>query len=150
MSERNDIPHVALARFIAEMKWKKIAILSEKFPYYDELEASFIPLLEAANVSIAWMGKTSHAGVFDSEMERAMEEMKRKDVRIIVVNADRGAGKACWLHRFKMFGPNYVIFLFYWSDLYPEGFVPDNLMDWCTVDMVNEVFFRDYFYTLII
>ena len=121
------------------MGWKKLAILSERFPYYDELEETFLPLLEELNVTVATMSKSSHAGVFDDEMILAMEEIRNKDVRIIVVNADRGAGKACWLHRYGFFGPNYVIFLFYWSDLYPDGFVPDNMVEWCTVDMVNEI-----------
>ena len=139
LGERADISHVALAAFIQEMDWSKIAILGEMLPYYDQMEDVFIPILERNNVTISWYGKVSYMSEDAGEMEKTVAEMKSRDPRIILIDGDSAASIACWLHKYGMYGPKYVIFFFYWAPIEAGGAVPDYVSSWCTGRMLSDV-----------
>ena len=146
LSESVDNTVDALLSFMECCSWRRIAVLTERFPYYDGMTRVLLEGMLRRNMSLSWIGKVSHSGVDYDEMDQNFQDLASTDPRVIVVNADLGASKACWLHKYKLFGPNYVLFFTYFSDIHPTPFVPDDLKSWCSLEMINEVLVGAFFY----
>ena len=86
---------------------------------------------------------------YNEEMYKGrIESIAQSDPRVILFFGEGAYGLLCWLHRYKIFGPNYALFMFNYADVnsynvyFPEHYYFYNISvisGWCTNDMVRQV-----------
>ena len=92
-------------------------------------------------MDLIWYERVPSHHAYDNEMYKTeIESLKAVDPRVMVFQGDAGLTLLCWLHKYKMFGPNHAIFILKFSDSNTDTVtVPDFLSDWCSPEMVREI-----------
>ena len=98
------------------------------------------------NISVIWYETVDFWEYNEDEYRAMMESLIQKDPRVIIVNGNSGIFKACWFHRYKMYGPNYVFLFLTNSEFGVYQKIPDQVSDWCTPAMVAEVLKSSFVY----
>ena len=103
-----------------------------------KLTEAFLPWLEFYNVSILAIAKPSHLSENAEEMEFEMKRLKQVEARIIINHSDSPVALSCWMHRFGMFGPEFVIIGSVWSDFEPDTVdIPEYISEWCSKEILT-------------
>ena len=99
-----------------------------------------LPLLELNNLSVVTISKPSHYSESIEEMEQEMKRLKRVEARIIICLSDSAIAMSCWLHRFGLFGPEFVIIGSIWYEFEPDtAEIPDYISDLCNAEILSEM-----------
>ena len=141
------LQHSVLA-FIANQGWKRIALVGEDFTYYLPWAQAFIKEAQVMQMDLILYEKVPYNWNYNEhDYRRAIESLAGADPRVIVFQGDFGYTFMCWLHRFKLFGPNYAIFVERYTNTNTDEItIPDYLTEWCTVEMVREVLNLSFVY----
>ena len=131
----------ALAELLISVKWYTLAIFSIDAEYYSSMENILSDPKIGKNLTISYLGpKTS--GVNEENIEQiktAMETLVELEARVILVHVENAVPISCWLHRYGIYGPNYVFFGSTWLIFDPEEVTIPDYLHWCTKDMLKEV-----------
>ena len=131
----------SLVELLNVMNWQTVAIFSTDSEYYSNLEALLIDPAFGKNLTISYIGPKLldlNEGNVD-EVQKAMETLVELETRVLIAHTGNGIDISCWLHRYGMYGPNYVILSSTWNMLNPEEAVIPDYLHWCTKEMLEEV-----------
>ena len=98
---------------------------------------NLLPWIEFNNLTVLAISKPSHFSESSEEMEQEMMRLKQVDARIIITLSDSPVALSCWMHRFGMFGPEFVIIGNVWSEFEPD--IPEYISEWCTSETLSQV-----------
>ena len=135
--------YFAIAELLEKMNWKKIAIYSEDNPFFNEMESHIQRIINDfdKNITISYIGpKLRFLDNSNAEVVgKAIQTIKSMEIRIMISHSDYPIDISCWLHRYGMFGPNYVIFASSWQMFDANTRPIPDYLPWCTREMVKEV-----------
>ena len=111
---------------------------SAKFSsFFYQVTEVLLPLFELNNLTVATISNYSES---IEEMEQEMKQLKRVEARIIICPSGSPIAMSCWLHRFGMFGPEFVIIGSIWYEFEPDtAEIPDYISDWCNAEILSEM-----------
>ena len=130
-----------LPMFLNAMGWKKFAIIGQNFEFWNDWETSLIKtMLETDGTELIGLFKylyISGEPPVSEYIEVAVKQLKESNARVIILNSVAASRIACWMHRYGIYGPNYVIFVhnvlvFTENDMF-------RFHAWCTPKMLAEV-----------
>ena len=104
--------------------------------------------LESSQMEMLWYERVPYYMSYTDEAFKATyESLRDADPRVIVASLDAGYATLCWLHRYRLFGPNYAIFIIKYADSNTYMInIPDYISHMCTVEMVREVMNHSFVY----
>ena len=131
----------SVTTFIQRNNWTTVGLISERYEFYDYINGIMSDLLKEGNIEVSFFQRVQYWDYDEEEHRKVMTEMAEIDPRIILVYADIVMPKICWFHRMGLYGPNYVYFIFAFSDLnsFNSIAIPPEVADWCSETMVKEV-----------
>ena len=145
LGESFDDIALSLLTFIKSRGWTHVAIIDEINPYYLKLSQVLLDKIKETDLDLLFYEHVPYWWDYtDEEYGRGIASLASADPRVIVYPGDSGYIFLCWMHRYKMYGPNYAIFIGNWGDTnkkqleLPE-YAVDRVSSWCTVEIVREV-----------
>ena len=131
----------SLVDLMVKMNWNSISIFSEDDTFFNAMEDNLVNILENSNITLNYLGPKMIGFDKDNvdEVERAFQKLAEIDARIIMVHTGYSVEVSCWLHRYGLYGPNYVIIGTTWGIFDPEDIPVPSYLDWCTTEMIKEV-----------
>ena len=102
--------------------------------------------IEHWNLDLIWHESIpAHYDYSSTDFQRVLESLRAADPRVMIFLGDSSVILFCWLHKFKLFGPNHSIFTIEFADINGDTIsIPQHVSDWCTVEMVREVMNRSF------
>ena len=135
--------YFAVLRHLQTMNWRTIGIFSEDNEFFNEMEKIIKEIISfhKMNISIAHIGpKVPTLDVTSVEnVIEMMDKLKEAEIRIIIGHTNSHIEFSCWLYKYGMFGPRYVILGTTWAIFDPQTAKIPQYLDWCTKEMLRDV-----------
>ena len=135
--------YYAIVQLLEAMNWSKLAIFSEDVQFFNSMEATIQQVISHPNISvhITYIGPKVPTLSVDNidKVIATMDELKKSEARIMLGHTNNHIAFSCWLYKYGMYGPNYVILATTWAIFDPETAKIPNFLSWCTKDMLKKV-----------
>ena len=99
-------------------------------------------------MELIWYERVPYYFNYDNDIyETTMQSLQMVDPRVIVFLGDSSLTLFCWLHRYKIYGPNRVIFVVNYADSNANTIqVPSYVSEWCSSEMIRQVMNHTFVY----
>ena len=135
--------YYSLLQMFQHMGWRKVAIFSDDDPFFNNVENEIQKIIQEPdiNVTITFIGPklANYGGENVKDVIKVMDELKGQETRIIIGHTNKHVDLSCWLYRYGMYGPQYVVLGTKWRMFNPDQAIIPDYLPWCTIAMLKDV-----------